>query len=123
MPITYTTQIKNDRLAVVLSAIGSNGVLEICSSAYSSVLSTIELNTIAGVIANGVLTFSGFPKTDISADATGMAAVARIRTGTGGQDVITGLTVGLSSSDIVLDSLSVTAGQIVTINSAIITHS
>lgn len=50
------------------------------------------------------------------------AAAARIRTASGGTDVITGLTVGLSASDIILDSVGITAGQTVTINSASITH-
>ena len=36
--------------------------------------------------------------------------------------IIIGLTVGLSGADIVLDSLSITAGQTVTINTAVITH-
>ena len=37
-------------------------------------------------------------------------------------DVITGLTVGTSGSDINLDSVNITAGQQVAINSAAITH-
>ena len=67
------------------------------------------------------LTLAGFPRSDSSADATGTAAVARIRT-SANVDVVTGLTVGLSASDINLDSLSITAGQTVTINSATIQH-
>ena len=88
-----------------------------------SVLATIALNNPAAAgAAAGVLTLSGFPKSDASADNTGAAAAARIRTASGGTDIITGLTVGLSASDVVLDSLSITAGQTVTINSATITH-
>jgi hypothetical protein len=47
--------------------------------------------------------------------------VARIRT-SANADVITDLTVGLSGANVNLDSLSVTAGQTVTINSAAFTH-
>jgi hypothetical protein len=61
------------------------------------------------------------PRSDTSADATGVAAAARIRTGADA-DVVTGLTVGTSSADIILNSTSITAGQQVTINSATITH-
>jgi hypothetical protein len=43
-------------------------------------------------------------------------------TASGGTDIITGLTVGLSGADVILDSLSITAGQTVTINSAVFTH-
>ena len=51
----------------------------------------------------------------------GTAAAARIRTGADA-DVVTGLTVGTSDADIILDSVSITAGQTVTLNSASITH-
>jgi len=122
MAVTYTTAVKNARLSAVVSQIGSTGVLEIGTTGMATVLATIALDATAGTVASGVLTFSGFPKSDTSADATGTAAAARIRTATGGTDVITGLTVGLSASDIILDSLSITAGQTVTINSAAITH-
>jgi hypothetical protein len=108
----------------VTTAAGTTAVLEIGTTGMATVLATIALNNpIAGAATGaGVLTLSGFPKSDTSADATGTAAAARIRTATGGTDIITGLTVGLSGSDINLDSLSITAGQTVTINSAVITH-
>lgn len=122
MAVTYTTAVKNSRLTAVVTAIGSTGVLEIGTTAMGTVLATIALDATAGVASSGVLTFSSFPKSDTSADATGTAAAARIRTTTGGTDIVTGLTVGLSASDINLDSLSITAGQTVTINSATITH-
>jgi hypothetical protein len=122
MSVTYTTAVKNARLDAVVAAIGATGVLEIGTTGMASVLATIALNATAGTSSGGVLTLSGFPKSDASADATGIAAAARIRTASGGTDIITGLTVGLSASDIILDSLSITAGQTVTINSAAITH-
>lgn len=124
MAVTYTNAVKIARMAAVVSQAGTTAVLEICSAAYASVLATIALNNpIAGAATGaGVLTLSGFPKSDSSADNTGTAAVARVRTATGGTDIITGLTVGLSASDVNLDSLSITAGQTVTINSAVFTH-
>lgn len=122
MAVTYTTAVKNARLSAVVSQIGSTGVLEIGTTSMGTVLATIALDSTAGTAASGVLTFSGFPKSDTSADATGTAAAARIRTATGGTDIVTGLTVGTSGSDINLDSTSITAGQTVTINSATITH-
>jgi len=122
MAVTYTTAVKNARLDAVITAIGAAGVLEICSAAYAAVLATIALGNPAGTSGSGILTFSGFPKSDTSADNTGTAAVARIRTATGGTTILDGLTVGLSASDVNLDSLSITAGQTVTISSAAITH-
>ena len=122
MAVTYTTAVKNARLSAVVTAIGGTGVLEIGTSAMGTVLATIALDATAGTVSSGVLTLSSFPKSDSSADATGTAAAARIRTASGGTDIVTGLTVGTSGSDINLTSTSITAGQTVTISSATITH-
>jgi hypothetical protein len=123
MAITYTTAVKNARLDAVTTAIGTTGVLEIGTTGMGTVLATIALgNPAAASASGGVLTFSGFPRSDTSADATGTAAAARIRTATGGTDIVTGLTVGTSGSDINLDSTSIATGQTVTLNSATITH-
>jgi hypothetical protein len=122
MAVTYTTAVKNSRLNAVTTAIGATGVLEIGTAAMASVLATINLaNPAAPGAAAGVLTFTML-QSDVSADATGTAAAARIRTASGGTDIVTGLTVGLSAADVILDNLSITAGQTVTINSATITH-
>ena len=86
-----------------------------------TILAVITLETTAGTTSGGVLTFSSFPKSDSSANATGTAAAARIRT-SADADVVTGLTVGTSGTDVILDSTSITSGQVVTINSATITH-
>ena len=123
MTVTYTTAVKNARLDAVTTAAGTTAVLEIGTSAMGTVLATIALgNPIAAAASGAVLTLSGFPRSDTSADNTGTAAAARIRTASGGTDIVTGLTVGLSGSDINLDSVSITAGQTVTISSATITH-
>jgi hypothetical protein len=121
MAITYTTAVKNSRLSAVVSAIGTTGVLEIGTTGMATVLATIPLANPAGTVSGGVLTFT-MPASDSSADNTGTATAARIRTASGGTDIITGLTVGLSASDVIVDSTSITAGQTVTINSASITH-
>jgi len=107
-----------------IDAGGAAGRLEIGTAGMASILATITLGysgASTGTVSGSVLTLAGFPRSDTSADNTGTAAAARIRT-SASADVITGLTVGLSGSDINLDSLSITAGQTVTINSAAITH-
>lgn len=121
MAVNYSTAVKNARLDAVVTAIGVSGRLEIGTSAMGAVLAVIPLNSTAGTTSGGVLTFSGFPKSDTSADATGTAAAARIRDSSN-VDVITGLTVGTSGTDIILDTTSITVGQTVTITSAAITH-
>lgn len=122
MAVVYSTTLKNTRLDAVTTAAGTTAVLEIGTSGMASILASFTLNNpIAAGAASGVLTLSGFAK-NATASATGTAAAARIRTATGGTDVVTGLTVGTSGTDIVLGSTSITLGQTVTLNSATITH-
>jgi hypothetical protein len=121
MAVTYTNAVKQARLTAVVTQIGSAGKLEIGTSGMASVLATITLDSTAGTAADGLLTFSGFPKSDTNAAGTGVAAAARIRT-SGNTDIVTGLTVGTSGADIILDNTSINAGQTVTLSSATITH-
>ena len=123
MAVTYSTAVKNARLDVVTAQSGATAVLEIGTSAgMTTILATIGLaSPIAAAAAGGILTLT-MPRSDASADATGVAAFARIRTATGGTDIITGLTVGLVGSNINLDNTSILTGQNVTISSATITH-
>lgn len=127
MAVTYAAGVKTSRMTAVRDAIdagGAAGKLEICTASYATVLATIALGysgASTGTISGSVLTLAGFPRSDTAADATGTAAVARIRT-SANADVITGLTVGTSGTDVILDSLSITTGQTVTINSATFTH-
>jgi hypothetical protein len=125
MSVTYPNALKVTRMGDVVTAIdagGSAGYLEIGTAAMAASLVKIPLNyspngTVAGA---GVLTFSGTPKS-ATATGTGTAAAARIRT-SADVDVVTGLTVGLSASDIILDSVNITSGQTVSVTSATLTH-
>lgn len=121
MAVTYVTALKTTRMEAVVTAIGASGKLEIGTAGMGAILATIPLANPAGTVTNGVLNFTAAGMSDTSADNSGTAAAARIRTGADA-DVITGLTVGTSGSDINLDSVSITAGQTVTITSAAITH-
>jgi hypothetical protein len=120
MAVNYTVAVKNARLEAVVSQIGSGGKLEIGTAGMAEVLATFTLESTAGTATSGVLTFSGFPKQD-SADATGIAAAARIRK-SDNTDIVTGLTVGMSASDIILDNTNIVTNQVVIIQSAAITH-
>lgn len=124
MAVVYTTAVKSARMTAVRDAIDAGsgaGKLEIGTSGMASILAVIVLGDPCGTVTNGVLTFSGFPRSDTSADASGTAAAARMRT-SDDTDVVTGLTVGTSGTDVILDSVNITAGQTITINSASITH-
>jgi len=118
--VSYNTTLKNTRLSAVVTAIGSAGYIQVCTSGYGTVLATIPLANPAGAVAGGVLTLTT-PVSDATADATGTAAVARIKD-SGGTVIASGLTVGTSGTDITIASTSIVASQVVTINSATITH-
>lgn len=124
MAVIYSTATKTARMNAVVTQIDAGagaGVLQIGTTGMATVLAEFTLNDPCGTVSGAVLTFSGFPKSDTSANATGTAAAARIRD-SNANDVVTGLTVGLSGSDINLDSLNITTGQTVTLNSATLTH-
>ena len=125
MALTYSTATKTARMSAVKDQIdlGSGaGKLEIGTTAMASVLVTVTLNDPCGSASAAALAFAGFPKT-VAASLGGTAATARIRD-SDNNDVITGLTVGTSNADIILDNTSINAAQNVTINATpTITHS
>jgi hypothetical protein len=99
------------------------GVLEIGTAGMATVLAQIPLADPCGTVSGGVLTFGGMPRSDPSANATGIAAAARIRN-SAGDDIITGMTVSVTggSGDVQLNSVAVEAGSRVDIISCAITH-
>lgn len=126
MAVTYSTAAKNARLDAVRDLIDAGagpGVLQIGTAGMGTVLAEFTLaDPSAPNAAAGVLTFDFDPDiSDTSANADGTAAAARIRD-SNGVDIITGLTVGTSGADIILDSVSITTGQTVTLNTATLTH-
>lgn len=74
--------------------------------------------TVSGSGNNGRIT-AGSITSDTSADATGTATHFRIKTQTGGTVVAQG-TVGTTSADLILNTVSITAGSTVSITSATI---
>lgn len=123
MAVTYTPAVKSARMTAVLNAIDAGsgpGRIEIGTTGMASVLATITLTDPCGSVSNGVLTFT-MPHSDTSADASGTAAAARIRD-SNATDIVTGLTVSTTGADINLDSVSITAGQTVTLTAGSITH-
>jgi len=97
------------------------GVLEICSAGYAVVLAAIQLAKPSFTLNNGVITMANPPRSDPSADATGVAAIARIKD-SDGTVVIDGLVVGVATGEIQLNSVSLNAGQTVSLTSGVISH-
>lgn len=125
MAVTYSTATKTARMNAVVTTIGTSGKLKLFTAA-DALLATFTLASTAGTVSGAVLTFSdangataGILST--TASAGGAATKASITT-SADVDVITGLTVGTSGTDLILDNNVLTSGQSVTINSATITH-
>ncbi len=121
--MNYPSNVKAARMTAVRDLIDAGagaGKLEIGTAGMATVLVTVTLNDPSGTISGDLLTLSGFPKSP-TASAAGTAAAARIRD-SNNVDVITGLTVGTSGTDVILDNTSIANGQTVQINSATIQH-
>ena len=125
MAVTYSTAAKTARMDAVITQIDAGAgtsTIEIGTTGMASVLAVFDLPNPCGTASGGVLTFDMDPDlTDSSADNSGTAAEARIKDGDG-TVVISGLTVGTSGADIILDSVSITTGQTVTLTTGTITH-
>ena len=90
------------------------------TSGMAQVLSTIPMAIPCGTVSGGVLTLTT-PIADPLVAVTGTLASAEIEDSNGNL-IASGLTIGLSSAfDIIMSSLSVTAGQNLSIISATIT--
>lgn len=125
MAVTYSTATKTARMTAVVTTIGTSGKLKLFTAA-DSLLATFTLAATAGTVSGTVLTLSdnnggsaGILST--TASAGGTATKASIST-SADVDVVTGLTVGTTGTDLILDNNALTNGQSITINSATITH-
>lgn len=125
MAVNYATALKTTRMQAVADAIDAGsgpGTLEIATTAFGSVLAILTLADPCGAVSGAVLTLDTTPAIeDAAANATGTAAVARIKD-SNGNVIINNLTVGTSGTDIVLTSTSITSGQLVQVTSATFTH-
>lgn len=135
MAIAYLTATKNNRLSVALLAasvtpasgqsVDSNssfGTLVIGTSGLTGatgVLATITLQKPSFSISGGVATLLGVPLS-ATASATGTAALANLRD-SAGNTIASGMTVGTSGTDVVLNSVSISSGQTITVTSGTIT--
>jgi hypothetical protein len=135
MAVTYSTALKSNRMQLVADLVAGKtvasstgtataGTLVIGTSALSGstgVLASFTLGTTPGTVSSGVLTVSGTPLT-ATASATGTAAKAEFRDNSGNV-IVTGLTVGTSAADIIINATAISTGQTVTLSSGTITHS
>jgi hypothetical protein len=136
MAVVYATTTKNNRLKMaflagaVTPAAGESAdagagsaTLVIGTSALSGatgVLATITLAKPSFSISGGVATLLGVPLSATAA-AGGTAAKAELRD-SAGNVIISGLTVGVSASDIIVANTTISSGQTVQVTSGTVTH-
>lgn len=134
MSVVYSSTLKNNRMQLVADLIAgkvagsstgtaSAGTIVVGTSALSGatgVLVSFTLGTTPGTVSGGVLTISGTPIT-ATASGTGTAAKAEMRDNAGNV-IVSGLTVGTSGTDIIINATAISSGQSVTLSSGSITH-
>ena len=129
----YSAAVANAQLDAIESTIGASAVLKIYNNAggvpanvaaarLGSVLATLNLPADWMAAASGGAKAKSGTWQDASADGTGTALYFTIFASDGTTAHIQG-TVGVSASDMIVDSVSFTAGQSFTINSFTITKS
>ena len=129
MSFQYSVSVNNARLDAIETAIGASAILKIrtgaapanCAAADSgTVLATVSLPADWMAAADSASKAKSGTWQDASADATGTAAHFRIYDTTGVTCHIQG-TYGLVATDMIGDSVSLTAGQSFTVNTFSIT--
>lgn len=125
MSIIYNGTVINQRLGVVVTNIDAgagNGQMRLLSSA-SATVGLVQFNKPCGTVSGGVLTFSGLPLAAPLTLVSGQVTAADLED-SAGTVVASGLTVGNSTAyDIVMSSVIVSTGQIITLTYATITGS
>ena len=123
MALTLPTKVRNaiaDCVVDLLDAGTGAGKLKIGTTAMASTLVTLTYSDPAfGAAAAGVATASAI--TEGTAVAAGTAAEA-IMTDSDDTDVITGLTVGTGSENVVLTSVGIAVDDVVRISSQTVTQ-
>lgn len=117
MAVTYATAVNTARMTATRDYF-ANGTLEILT-AGDILLCTFGLSAGGGTVSGAVWTIT-FDASTVQAVAAGTAAKAQIKTA-GGSVHLTGLTVGTSGADLILNNASIASGQDVTLTGATIT--
>jgi hypothetical protein len=138
MAVVYAATLKTNRMQLVPDLIatkvaaastgaGSAGKLVIgdgtlAGPGATGVLATLTLKNPPGSVSGNVFTVDCVsPALAANASATGTASKAEFRNNADAV-IVSGLTVGTSGTDIILNSTSITSGQSVAVTAGTITH-
>jgi hypothetical protein len=131
MPVQFSVTVRNARLDAIETATGASAILRIRSGSVPASCATADAGTVLATLnlpsdwmaaaSSGSKALSG-TWSDTSADATGTAAHFRIYDSTGATCHLQGtITATGGGGDMTLDSVSITAGQTVTVTSFTLT--
>lgn len=131
MPVQFSVAVRNARLDAVETAVGASAVLRIRSGSVPANCAAADTGTVLATLnlpsdwmaaaSSGSKALSG-TWSDTSADATGTAAHFRVYASDGTTAHIQGtITATGGGGDMTLDSVSITAGQTVTVTSFTLT--
>lgn len=117
MAISYSNALAATRGGDTVTALNS-GTMEFLDGS-STVLASLALASTCGTVSNKVLTFGTITSATIS--NTGTAASVRLKD-SGGTVQISGLTVGTSGTDVIVNTTAFVSGKNCSVSSATITH-
>ena len=117
MAVNYNVAVKTARITATRDYF-ADGTLELLAGA--TVVATFGLSAAGGTIAGDTWTIT-FDAGTVAAGNAGTINAAQIKNA-GGNAHITGLTVGTSGTDVIVDNTNVNAGQNITVSSASIQH-
>ena len=129
MALQFSVAVRNARLDAIETAIGTSAVLKIRTGSAPADVATADSGTVLATLSlpsdwMAAASSGSKAKTgtwqDTSADATGTAAHFRIYASDGTTAHMQG-TVGTSGTDMIVDSVSFTAGQAFTISAFTLT--
>lgn len=130
MAVQFGTTLRNNRLDTIETTVGTSPILEIRSGAQPATCATADSGTLLASItlpSDWMAAASGGTKaksgtwTDSSADATGTAAHWRLKD-SGATVCHAQGSAGTSGTDLILDSVSFTAGQSFTVSTWVFTE-
>ena len=131
MPVQFSVAVRNARLDAIETATGASAILRIRSGTVPATVATADAGTVLATLnlpSDWMAAASGGSKalsgtwSDTSADATGTAGHFRVYASDGTTAHIQGtVTATGGGGDMTLDSVSITAGQTVTVTSFTLT--
>ncbi len=124
MAASYSTALKTARMQKIIDLIDAgagNGYLEIYTAGFALKLGTLTLQKPSWTASGDHITLNGTPA-DIDADATGQAAIARIKD-SNGNVVINNMSVGVGEGfEIQINAVNVEQHVQLTLTGGTITH-